>query len=347
MSEGNFINVRPFIPEKKGKQIDEASDTYDTAEWLIKNVRNNNGSIGVTGVSYPGFYATMAILADHPAIKAVSPQAPVSNWFLGDDWHHNGAFFLIDGNFKEAYIYMTGENAWKEYSSWPPPGVTERTIFFNNDGSLSFNAPVIENTFIEYISDPAKPVPYMEDVHLRRDPTYMDNDQRFASRRPDVVVYQTDVLTEDITLSGTLSADLYVSTSGTDADFIVKIIDVFPDQVLPPEGSDIGIPLGGYQMLVRGEVMRGKFRNSFEEPAPFVPGEITRVSFNIPDLAHKFMKGHRLMVQVQSSWFPLVDRNPQKFVNIYECDEDDFQKASIRIYSDKKHPSGIKVMIQK
>ncbi|MGM0528864.1 MAG: CocE/NonD family hydrolase [Bacteroidota bacterium] len=512
MSEGEYVNVRPFIPDKKGDQIDEASDTYDTAEWLINNVENNNGRIGVTGVSYPGFYATMAILADHPAIKAVSPQAPVTNWFLGDDWHHNGAFFLIDGfsfytsfgdphpgesrrnyplnfswgtedsydffmdmgpikntrkifpdsvkywheifehpdyddwwkatvpvpylknvkpavmtvggwfdaedlygalntyksieeqnrarhpnylvmgpwshgqwssgeapnlgniywgmatnemyqdlevdffnyylkdegeeDFSEAYIYMTGENQWKEYSDWPPEDATEKTIYLQPGGAISFSAPDADNNFSEYISDPDKPVPYIEGIHLRRDPEYMIDDQRFAARRPDVLVFETETLTEDISLTGPLTADLWVSTTGTDADFIVKIIDVFPDRVTPPADADIDVPLGGYQMLVRGEVMRGKYRNSFEEPEPFVPGEITKVSFSIPDIAHKFKKGHKLMIQVQSSWFPLVDRNPQKFVNIYECDEEDFQKATIRVYHDREHPSGIKGMIK-
>lgn len=512
MSEGEYVNVRPFIPDKKGNQIDEASDTYDTAEWLINNVENNNGRIGVTGVSYPGFYATMAILADHPAIKAVSPQAPVTNWFLGDDWHHNGAFFLIDGfsfytsfgdphpgesrrnyplnfswgtedsydffmdmgpikntrkifpdsvkywheifehpdyddwwkatvpvpylknvkpavmtvggwfdaedlygalntyksieeqnrarhpnylvmgpwshgqwasgeaqnlgniywgmatnemyqdlevdffnyylkgegeeDFSEAYIYMTGENQWKEYSDWPPKDATEKTIYLQPGGAISFSAPDADNNFSEYISDPDKPVPYIEGIHLRRDPEYMIDDQRFAARRPDVLVFETETLTEDISLTGPLTADLWVSTTGTDADFIVKIIDVFPDRVTPPADADIDVPLGGYQMLVRGEVMRGKYRKSFEEPEPFVPGEITKVSFSIPDIAHKFKNGHKLMIQVQSSWFPLVDRNPQKFVNIYECDEEDFQKATIRVYHDREHPSGIKVMMK-
>jgi putative CocE/NonD family hydrolase len=512
MSEGDFVNVRPFIPGKKGKQFDEASDTYDTAEWLIKNVKNNNGRIGVMGISYPGFYATMAILANHPAIRAVSPQAPVTNWFLGDDWHHHGAFFILDGlsfyvyfgdphpgesrrnypldfswgvednyqyfldlgpikntkkifpdsvkywhelfqhpdyddwwkatvplpylnnvscavmtvggwfdaedlygalhtyeaiekqndgsianylvmgpwshsqwaggkaehlgniywnmsttemfhklevdffnyylkdegpgDFSEAYIYLTGENEWKEFTDWPPEDVKEKMIYFAPDGGLSFSAPEMKDYFVEYISDPRKPVPYMENVNLRRDPVYMIDDQRFAARRPDVIVYRTGLLTEDLTITGTVSADLYVSTTGTDTDFIVKIIDVFPDEVPLPADADIDVPLGGYQMLVRGEVMRGKYRNSYEDPEPFLPGEITRVSFEIPDLAHTFKKGHRLMVQVQSSWFPLVDRNPQKFVNIYECDEEDFQKAVIRIYSDREHPSGLRVMLR-
>ena len=161
-----------------------------------------------------------------------------------------------------------------------------------------------------------------------------------------MVVFQTEKLEEDLTLTGPVTADLWVSTTGTDADFIVKIIDVFPDQVRPPADADIDVPLGGYQMLVRGEVMRAKYRNSFEKPEPFVPGEVTKVSFSIPDVAHRFKKGHRLMIQVQSSWFPLVDRNPQKFVNIYECDEDDFQKANIRIYTGKNEPSGLKVYVK-
>lgn len=513
MSEGTFVNVRPLIPKKRGTMIDEASDTYDTAGWLVKNVKNNNGNIGVTGISYPGFYATMAIKSDHPAIKAVSPQAPVTDWFMGDDWHHNGAFFLMDafnfmsffgdphpgesrqgyplninygmedsygyfldmgpiknsfdvipdslyywyeifdhpnydrwwkatvplqhldkvnpavmtvggwfdaedlygtlhtyeaiedknpkrlpnhlvmgpwshgqwalgeannlgniywgkptntmyqelevdffnyylmgkGNddFAEAYIYMTGANEWKEYEEWPPKNAKEQTIYFARDGALSMTKPDGENYFVEYTSDPSKPVPYIEDVHLRRGTGYMVDDQRFASRRPDVVVFQTEVLEEELVMTGKVSADLWVTTTGSDADFIVKIIDVFPDQVRKPDDADIDVPLGGYQMLVRGEVMRGKYRNSFEEPEPFIPGKITKVSFDIPDLAHTFKKGHRLMIQVQSSWFPLVDRNPQKFVNIYTCNEDDFQKADIRIYADREHPSGINVMIQK
>ncbi|MCA1756000.1 MAG: CocE/NonD family hydrolase [Bacteroidales bacterium] len=513
MSEGEFVNVRPYI-EKKGKGvIDEATDTYDTAEWLINNVSFNNGRIGVTGISYPGFYATMAILARHPAIKAVSPQAPVTNWFLGDDWHHNGAFFLIDGtsfynsfgdpqdnptrsnspalfqfgmqdsykfylemgtlknigrlfpesvtywhelmkhpdyddwwkatdprphlknvqpavmtvggwfdaedlwgtlntykslekqnsstlpNFlvmgpwshgqwaggearnmgdmywntdanpdfqnlemkffnrylkeggdydhPEAFMFVTGENRWEEFEQWPPADATEQNLWFGGSGSLSFTLPGIDGGYYEYVSDPARPVPYREDVHLRRDPSYMTDDQRFASSRPDVAVYSSPPLEEDITLTGPLTADLFVSMTGTDADFIVKLIDVFPDQARPVEGQDIDVPLGGYQMLVRGEVFRGKYRNSFEKPEPFVPGKVTEVEFTMPDVAHTFKKGHRIMVQVQSSWFPLVDRNPQQFVNIYECNESDFVKSTIRIYNSREYPSSIRVNLLK
>ena len=512
MSEGEFVHVRPYIPKKKKNEIDEASDTYDTAEWLIKNVKGNNGNIGVTGTSYPGFYATMAALSGHPAIKAVSPQAPVTDWFMGDDWHHNGAFFLIDGfnfmtwfgdphygesrqsnplnfsygmednyrffmelgpiknskeiipdsitywyeifdhpnyddwwkatvplphlekikpavmtvggwfdaedlygalhtyeaiekqnkashpnylvmgpwshgqwnfgegdhlgdiywgmsanemfheleldffnyflkdqgsgDFEEAYIYMTGANEWKTYDSWPPEDASPMTVYFSPDGKLSPNVPDLEKKYIEYTSYVDRPVPYLEDVHMNRRAEYMVGDQRFASRRPDVAVYQSELLETDVVLTGSVSADLYVSMTGTDADFIVKIIDVFPDQVQTPPDADIDVPLSGYQMLVRGEVMRGKYRNSFEEPEPFTPGEITKVSFEIPDLAHTFKAGHRIMIQIQSSWFPLVDRNPQKFVNIYECGEEDFQDADIRIYGDKDHPSSISVMVR-
>lgn len=512
MSEGEFVHVRPFIPGKKKKQVDEASDTYDTAEWLIKNVENNNGKIGVTGTSYPGFYATMAALAGHPAIKAVSPQAPVTDWFMGDDWHHNGAFFLIDGfnfmtwfgdphfgqsrqsvpldfsygmadnykfflelgpirntkkiipdsiyywyeifdhpnyddwwkatvplphlkkikpavitvggwfdaedlygalqtykaierqnksshsnylvmgpwshgqwglgeanhlgdiywgmnanemfhelevdffnyflkeegsgDFNEAYIFLTGANEWKTYDTWPPSDATEMKVYLGENGTLDFSKPDATDYYVEYTSDPDRPVAYLEDVHMNRKSSYLTADQRFASRRPDVAVYQTEVLEEDLVLTGTVSADLFVSMTGTDADFIVKIIDVFPDQMQKPADADIDVPLGGYQMLVRGEVMRGKYRNSFEEPEAFVPGEITKVHFDIPDLAHTFKKGHRMMIQVQSSWFPLVDRNPQTFVNIYECGEEAFQESDIRIYSSSDYPSSITVMVK-
>jgi putative CocE/NonD family hydrolase len=192
-----------------------------------------------------------------------------------------------------------------------------------------------------------KPVPYREDVHLQRDAAYMTDDQRFAARRPDVMVYQTGVLTENVTLTGPLTAELYVTTTGTDADFIVKLIDVFPDKVSGPSGKETKVTLSGYQMLVRGEVMRGRFRNSFEKPEPFKPGEITRVKFEIPDVAHQFKPGHRIMIQVQNSWFPLVDRNPQKFVDIYTCEAADFQKATMRVYHDKKNASCLKVNVLK
>ena len=507
MSEGEFMDIRPFNPNKtKSTDIDEASDTYDAIEWLIKNVPNNNGKVGVYGISYPGFYATMAALSNHPALKAVSPQAPVTDWFFGDDWHHNGALMLMDafnfythfgyprpapvstslktleintsdnyqfylqtgaiknfnekylhdsiafwnemfahpyfddwwkarnvrsfmkdvkpamlvvgglfdaedcygpwqlydaiekqspgtdnrvvfgpwshgqwggsnasalGNIKfgsntamwyqntiempffnyhlkgkgsindlpEATVFFSGENNWHKLQTWPPKEKSDKVIFLQPQGRLAWTKPTATSAFSEYISDPAKPVPYTEDVHKRRTTEYMTDDQRFASRRPDVLVFETEGLNDELTLTGPLIADLLVSTTGTDADFIVKVIDVFPDPIDSETQSTY--PMGGYQMLIRGEVMRGKFRNSFEKPEAFNPNKVSRVKFELPDVAHTFKKGHKLMVQIQSSWFPLVDRNPQKFLNIYNAKDSDYQKTSIRIYHDAKNSSSI------
>jgi len=521
MSEGEFEDVRPFIKDKKtNKDIDEASDTYDAIDWLIKNLQNNNGNVGVFGISYPGFYSTMAAASGHPALKAVSPQAPVTEWFLGDDFHHNGAFFQMDGfsfysgfgkprpkpttvgptgfdfkirdnyefylqagtlknlgkimgdsikfwkemyshpnyddwwkarnarnamynikpamltvgglfdaedcygawnlykaiekqnpgihnklvigpwshgqwssrdgtrmgniqfgsntalwyqnnieipffnyylkgkgtdpNLSEATIFFSGENQWHNLNQWPPANTTNQSIYFQANGGLSWNKPTVAKSASEYISDPAHPVPYTEDVHFNRTAAYMNDDQRFAARRTDVLTFQTDVLNEDLTLAGPVVADLAVSITGTDADFVVKIIDVFPDDFSYPgaaaqQGRAGGgsYPMGGYQMLVRGEIMRGKFRNSFETPAPFTPNKIEKVKFDLPDIAHTFKKGHRLMIQIQSSWFPLADRNPQKFVNIYEADITDFQKATIRIHHDATNSSSITLPVMK
>jgi putative CocE/NonD family hydrolase len=522
MSEGTFVDVRPFNPNKKTKQdIDEASDTYDTIDWLVKNLADNNGNIGVFGISYPGFYSTMAALSGHPALKAVSPQAPVTDWFMGDDFHHNGAFFIDDAfsfytsfgqprpqpttvgpkdfefNSKDSYtwylktgavknfshlmgdsiafwkdlcnhpdldswwkarnvrpflknmqpamlevgglfdaedcfgawnvyksieqqspqannrlvmgpwyhgqwaskdgthlgnvhfdsntaewyeqhieipffeyylngkgtapdiaeatVFFTGENQWKQLAKWPPAGMQPTPVYLQPDGKLDFTKPITANSFSEYVSDPAKPVPYTEDVHFARTISYMTDDQRFASRRPDVAVFETAVLKEDLTLAGPLLAKLVVSTSGTDADFVVKLVDVFPDDFTYGEETasehhripSATYPMGGYQMLVRGEIMRGKYRNSFEKPVAFVPNQATDVSFSIPDIAHTFKKGHKVMVQVQSSWFPLVDRNPQVFTDIYHCDDKDFRKATIHIYHDAQHPSLIELPVIK
>jgi uncharacterized protein len=506
MSEGEFMDVRPFNPNKTKNEVDEASDTFDTIEWLLKNIPFNNGNVGVAGISYPGFYATMAAMSNHPALKAVSPQAPVTDWFLGDDWHHNGALMLMDAfgfyagfgyprpaptngggksfsiktpdnfdwylktgaikNFNEKYfrdsvafwkdivahpnlddwwkarnpinvikdikpailivgglydaedcfgawrlygaiekkskttdnrlvmgpwshgqwsgtnasflgnitfgsntaiwyqnnieipffnyhlknkgnisalpeatIFFSGENNWATFSEWPPKDKTDKPIFLNAQGKLSWTKPSGANSFSEYVSDPSKPVPYTEDVQGGRQPQYMTDDQRFAHRRTDVLSFETEPLKEQLTLAGTLIADLLVSTSGTDSDFIVKVVDVFPDDA--PSNGKNNYSMGGYQMLVRGEVMRGRFRNSFEKPEPFIPNKIERVKFELPDVAHTFKKGHKVMVQIQSTWFPLVDRNPQKFVNIYTAQDSDFQKATIRIYHDAKNFSGI------
>ena len=518
MSEGEFVDVRPFNKNKKGKEIDEASDTYDAIDWLVKNIKNNNGKVGVTGTSYPGFYSTEAALSGHPALVAVSPQAPVTDWFMGDDFHHKGAFFVMDGfffyplfgtphpkpsttytrgfsfqtddnynaylktgaiknftklmgdsiefwkdlydhpnydswwqarnartglynvkpamlwvgglfdaedcfgawnsykanekqspqtnsrivmgpwyhgqwgregsflgnvrfasntskyfqdsieipffnyylagkgntpNISEATIFFTGQNTWKKFDVWPPKNVEEQNLYLGANGKLflndkneitSTNNRKSIDTFDEYTSDPAHPVPYTQDVHSMRTREYMTDDQRFASRRPDVLTYETDILDNDITLAGPVIADLAASLSTTDADFVVKLIDVFPDNFkysAHEKGNEKDYPMGGYQMLVRGEIMRGKFRNSFEKPEPFVPGKVSEVKWELPDVAHTFLKGHRIMIQVQSSWFPLVDRNPQKFIDIYKADDSDFQKANIRIYHDENHQSKI------
>ncbi|MEO8720570.1 MAG: CocE/NonD family hydrolase [Ginsengibacter sp.] len=523
MSEGIFEDVRPFNKNKKGKEIDEASDTYDAIDWLVKNIKNNNGKVGVSGISYPGFYSTEAALSGHPALVAVSPQAPVTDWFMGDDFHHKGAFFVMDGfsfypffgtphpkpsttytqgfsfksgdnydayletgslknfarlmgdsikfwhdiyqhpnydawwqarnarvglynvkpamlwvgglfdaedcfgawnsykanekqspqtnsrlvmgpwyhgqwaskdgnflgnvqfgsntaeyfqdsieipffnyyyllgkgntaNISEANIFFSGENDWKKFDVWPPKHMEVQNLYLASDGNLSLNEkPKNTKPFDEYISDPAHPVPYTQDVHFQRTREYMDDDQRFASRRPDVLTFKTSILNDNVTLAGPVIADLMASISTTDADFVVKLIDVFPDDfaytsATPPSLDEVNrspYPMGGYQMLVRAEIMRGKFRNNFSKPEPFVPGKITEVKWELPDVAHTFLKGHRIMVQIQSTWFPLADRNPQKFTDIYNALDSDFQKATIRIYHDTEHASKIVLPVLK
>ncbi|HEX2683704.1 MAG TPA: CocE/NonD family hydrolase [Ferruginibacter sp.] len=518
MSEGEFVDVRPFNPNKKGTEIDEASDTYDGIEWMINNIPGNNKRVGCFGISYPGFYATMAALSGHPALKAVSPQAPVTDWFQGDDFHHNGAFMLMDGfsfysgfgkprskpttqwspgynipsqdnydfylktgalkNFSkimgdsiafwtdlmnhpnydawwearnarnfvtnvkpailvvggtfdaedcfgawnlykaiekknnntdnrlvmgpwfhggwggrsdgtylgnvrfgkktseyyqknieipffnfylklkgtvsgiaEATVFFTGENEWRRLKEWPLKDVKYTNAFLREGNSIGIAAQDAadlnkKTSFSEYISDPAHPVPYTEDVGLGRTREYMIDDQRFASRRTDVLTFASPVLNDDLTLAGPLVADLMVSLSTTDADFVVKLIDVFPDEYVYDEkvfgtGNGQAYPMGGYQMLVRGEIMRGRYRNSFAKPEAFTPNKITQVKYTLPDVAHTFKKGHKLMIQIQSSWFPLADRNPQKFVDIYKADDSDFQKATIKIYHDAANASKI------
>lgn len=516
MSEGNFVDVRPIIDNKKGKtETDESSDTYDTIDWLIKNVPNNNGKVGVEGISYPGFYSTATLPNAHPALKAVSPQAPVTDWFIGDDFHHNGALFVMDAfafltnfgvprpkpitpagyknpikfhesdnykfyldlgalpNYKKRYfgdsvrfwdnmmahptydwfwkgmnirphlknitpatmtvggffdaedafgaqqvfkalekqnpashpnmlvlgpwfhggwergdgqffgdqdfgsktslwfqqnvelpffkyylkdegkldlpkatIFISGSNEWHKFKEWPPKNTVEKTLYLHADGKLSFEAPkTTAASYDEYVSDPNAPVPYQDGIQARRTREYMLDDQRFAERRPDVKTYETDTLKEDITLTGPVVADLFSSISGTDADYVVKLIDVFPDNYPNPKPNPKNVTMAGYEMLVRGDVFRGKFRYSFEKPEPFVPGKVTEIKYTLPDVGHTFRKGHRIMIQVQNSWFPLVDRNPQKFEDINQAKDSDFQKATIRIYHDAGHRSGVKVLV--
>ncbi len=510
MSEGTFINLRPHNPRKTGPQdIDESSDTYDTIDWLLKHVSNHNGKVGLYGTSYRGFLVAAGMIDAHPAIKAAAPGAPIMDWFIGDDWHHNGALFLshaffympimgrqraepfkklpyapfdfgtqdaydfylrmgplanadakyfkgavpvwnelmahgtyddywkarnlrphlngirptvltIGGWFDaenlfgaleafrriertspgtsntlvmgpwlhggwnsgqgdgfalgpvsfhgktadfyreqielpffefhlkgkgtftppKAWVFETGTNQWRKYATWPPRDTKPLSLYFRAGGRLAFTAPEdAASSFDEYASDPSKPVPYIDKIGIRMLPEYMAADQRFAAHRPDVLVYASETLDHDLTLVGPLVADLHVSTTGTDADWIVKLIDVYPDDFPDPVPNPTGVRMGGYQQLVRGEVMRGKFRSSFEKPEPFTPGEPAAMKFALPDVCHTFRGGHRIMVQVQSSWFPLVDRNPQTFGDIARAQEADFRKATHRVYRSKGLPS--------
>ncbi|HOY94846.1 MAG TPA: CocE/NonD family hydrolase, partial [Catalimonadaceae bacterium] len=510
MSEGQFVDVRPYKPVKKGaKDIDESTDAFDSISWLLKKLKNHNGNVGMWGISYPGFYAAMGALSNHPNLVAVSPQAPVMDWFAGDDFHHNGAFFLphafnffssfgkvrnaltiennpgfnhgtqdgyyffkqmgplenankmylnyeipfwndlmahseydafwkersalqhfkgikaatlvvgglfdaenlygainlyqsiekknpkasnllvmgpwshglwakgdaqnlgpinfdsktgvfyrnkiefeffnhyLKGNTElelpEAYMFETGTNVWKAYKTWPPQEAEEKELIFFPSGKLLFSPEGLgsNNSFDEYTSDPAKPVPFTNSITTQMTKEYMVEDQRFAARRPDVLVYETEPLKEDVTMTGPLNAELFVSPSTDDADFIVKLIDVYPDQGAEVDNST---KLGGYEMLVRGDVMRAKFRNSLEKPEPLTINEVNEVKFQLCDINHTFKAGHRIMVQVQSSWFPLVDLNPQKFMNIFSARKEDFQKSRIKIFHTARYPSKVRFM---
>jgi hypothetical protein len=499
MSEGEFVNVRPHVPGKQGQQIDESSDTWDTIEWLLKNVAGHNGKVGMWGISYPGFYVSAGMIDAHPALVACSPQAPVGDWFIGDDFHHNGALYLAhafhffsgfgrprpqptkdrpwrqtdfgtkdgyqfflelgplaeidrvwfqgdvafwnemlehetydafwkardirphlkaiapavltvggwfdaedlfgalqtyqavetqgcksenllvmgpwvhggwarqDGDrlgaiefggktspyyreqielpffrrhlkggpehgLPEASIFETGSNRWRRFAQWPPKGRSEK-LWLTAGGGLVFGEGPRDaaRPFTEWQSDPDKPVPYIEEIAIGMTKEHMVADQRFAARRPDVVVFQTAPLEKDLTLAGPIVPELWVSTSGTDSDFVVKLIDV--------RAAD------GYQQLVRGEPFRGKFRRSFEKPEPFVPGEPSPITFAMPDVCHTFRKDHRIMVQVQSSWFPLVDRNPQTFCEIPRAGRDVFQKATQRVWHAPGRASALAVLV--
>lgn len=245
----------------------------------------------------------------------------------------------------KATIFISGSNEWKKFSEWPPKNTVQKSLYFQSNGKLSFVEPKANYGYDEYVSDPNAPVPYQDGIQSHRTREYMLDDQRFAGRRPDVKVYQTDTLQNDITLTGPLMADLFSSTTGTDADYVVKLIDVFPDYYPDPKPNPKNVTLSGYEMLVRGEIFRGKFRNSFEKPEPFVPGKVTEIKYALPDVAHTFRKGHRIMIQVQNSWFPLADRNPQKFENINLAKDADFQKATIRIYHNAINKSAVKVTV--
>ena len=247
----------------------------------------------------------------------------------------------------EAYVFELGTNQWRRYDSWPPKQVTEKTLYFHPDGKLSFEPPSESGStaFDEYASDPAKPVPFIPNIAIGMTREHMLDDQRFASSRTDVLVYKTDVLEEDITIAGPITPRLHVSTTGTDSDWVVKLIDVYSSDFPNPKPNPERVQMGGYQQLVRGEAMRGRYRNSFEKPEPFQPGKVTKVEYVMPDAYHTFRRGHRIMVHVQSSWFPLVDRNPQKFVDIYNAKKEDFQKATQRVYRSKQAPSAVRLTV--
>lgn len=250
----------------------------------------------------------------------------------------------------EAVVFETGTDQWRTYDAWPPAGTEAKKIFFAGNGRLSFDPPSSPSAgpgCDEFPSDPAKPVPYTQQIIPRYYRDYFVEDQRFAASRPDVLVYATEPLAADVTITGPIEAELYVSTTGTDADWVVKVIDVYPDDAPDPKPNPSNVRMGGYQRLVRGDIFRGKFRTSFEKPRPFVPGRVAKVAFELPDVQHAFLKGHRIMVQVQSSWFPLFDRNPQTFRDIRTAEEKDFRKAIHRLYRTEEHPSHIEFRVIK
>jgi hypothetical protein len=511
-SEGVYVHVRPVIPNKKPGDVDETTDTYDTVEWLVKNIPNHNGKAGIYGISYPGFYATMGAIDAHPAMKAVSPQAPVTDWFVGDDFRHNGVLWLphafnffsgfgqskppvgwnggmnVDmgtpdgyeffrrlgpianadekyfhgqveywrelaghdvydeywqsrnprprlinvkpavltvggwfdaedvfgppgvyeaiekqspettnllvegpwvhggwshspgdhlgavrfnsptskffqenieypfflwhlkgkgegGKLPKAYVFETGRSEWHKLTAWPPKEATAKTLYFHANGELKWTKPeATGEAYDEYVSDPAKPVPFTSEITRGMTYDYMVEDQRFAATRPDVLTYETEPLDGDVRIAGPLKASLHVSTTGTDSDFIVKLIDVYPGDYPDSEGQRAGLHMGGYEQLLRGEPFRGKFRHSFEKPEPFTPGKMDLVEFAMPGIFHTFRRGHRIMVQVQSTWFPLCDLNPQKFMHIYDAHRSDFQKATERVFRSAEAPSSLTVL---
>jgi len=507
-SEGNFVVMRPILSQKQGSQdTDESTDMYDTIEWLLKNIPNHNGRVGQWGGSYDGWQAVMGMIDAHPALKASVARASPADMWIGDDFHHNGAFRLMytfsfmdrsgrprskptttigpwfdygtrdgykffldigplsnvnarcfqhaiptwdeylehgdydeywkrrsvlphlnnithpvltvagwfdaedfygpmsiyktieentpanrstlivgpwrhggwsrgkgdrlfdidfgtntgeyfreemelpflmshlkgDGthHLPEALAFETGANEWRSHDQWPPASATENRLYLRADGALSFAPPLDapDQASDSFLSDPAKPVPWSTNIQTQQGHQWMIADQRFAARRPDVLVYESDVLSEDVTIAGPIIAHLNVATTGTDADFIVKLIDVHP--------SDARDDMSDYQMLVAGEVLRAKYRDSFERPEAMVPGRVTQIEFDLRDRYHRFLRGHRIMVQVQSTWFPVIDRNPQKFVDIYHATEDDFQEARHTLYRSARHPSYIKVLLMK
>jgi putative CocE/NonD family hydrolase len=520
MSEGEWTDMRPHLAVKRSpRDVDESTDAHDTVDWLVKNVRGNNGRVGIWGISYPGFFAVAALPGAHPALAAASPQAPVADLFMGDDSFHNGAFFLAanfgffanftdrkgppeipkqgprfdygtpdgyefflrlgplsnanaryfkgasagwnsliehtsydefwksraiarrlgavkpavltvggwfdaedlagplsvyrtieasgaaengivmgpwshgqwddaDGDrlgnldfavktaayyrehlerpffarhlkgekgepLPEATMFQTGWNEWRRFAAWPPAAATRTTYYLGGEGRLLATEPSEPEAYDEYLSDPMRPVPYVGYTTQGMRHDYMTEDQRFAAARPDVLVYQTEPLEDDVSVVGPIEVELTVSTTGSDSDFVVKLIDVnpptHPDRPRPPEEPAPpanAVKRGGYQQLVRGEPFRAKFRSSFERPEPMLPGQPTRIAFTMPDVCHAFRRGHRIMVQVQSSWFPLVDRNPQSFVDIPNAKPSDFVKATQRVYRARGRASSVSFPVE-
>ncbi|NIO28656.1 MAG: CocE/NonD family hydrolase [Candidatus Latescibacteria bacterium] len=252
-----------------------------------------------------------------------------------------------DPGLPEALMFETGANRWRRFNAWPPEERTVKRLYLQTDGRLTFEMPTAEQSSSDaYVSDPAKPVPFTKEITLGWSRKYMTEDQRFAGRRPDVLVYRTDVLKEDLTLAGPIQANLWVSTTGSASDFVVKVIDVYPDEIPGYDKESGELNRGGQQTLVRAEVFRGRFRESYEEPKPFTPNEVVKVSFELQDVLHTFKRGHCVMVQIQSSWFPFIDRNPQKFVpNIFEAEEDDFIKVTNSIHRSRQYPSHLEIGI--
>ncbi len=517
-SEGDFVVMRPLVPAPKGpRAADESTDTFDTIDWLVKNVPNNNGRVGQWGISYPGSQTVWGMIDAHPSLKASSPQAPAIDMFLGDDFHHNGAFrlmytfswlagnarpragttemrgggfdygtpdgyrFFLDAgpvaNINEKYfnysvptwneymdhpnydaywerqnplkyatsvthavlnvagwfdaedfygpletyrqveratpsnknrivigpwlhggwasmpgdalgdirfgsetgdyyrrevefpffthhlknkgpaptaeatMFETGGNTWRTFDAWPPVSTESRTLYFQADGGLSFSPPVATAAsgggVDEYVSDPSKPVPWSTEARTTQGHLWMVEDQRFAAARPDVLVYRTEPLTEDVVIAGPVWASIVASTTGTDADWVVKLIDVYPGTAPDNTPNPRGIRMGDFQMLLAGEVFRGRFRNSFSTPEALIPNQPVKYEFDLRDRFHRFLKGHRIMVQVQSTWFPVIDRNPQTFVDIYKAKPADFQKATHRVYRTPTQASGVRVGVLK
>jgi putative CocE/NonD family hydrolase len=326
----------------------DAEDPYGPIQ-IYKSIEEKNPGINNTLVLGPWFHGGW-VRSDGDYLGNIYFGQPTShNYQQNIDLPFFNYYLKDKGAWDppEVMAFATGSNAWHAFGAWPPEGVQDAAFYFRPGGGLA-STPSVEAgaAYDEYLSDPANPVPYTQEVTIARTREYMVEDQRFVSERPDVLVYQTEVLTEDVTLAGPVTADLFVSTTGTDADIIVKLIDVYPDDApehQPPDEKYLDVPMAGYQMLVRGEVFRAKFRNSFEHPEPLVPGEVTEVRFDMPDVFHTFRAGHRIMVQVQSTWFPLVDRNPQQFMDIYGATDADFQAATHRIHRSAAYPSHVRI----